>query len=185
MPRSVLANVAVDHVCGLDMMAQLLNSLAKPQEIVTSVPAPEWLRIEHAISLGRSKLQGLATIGRPSSFTCPDCGGALFELNEGRPARFLCHTGHAFSLRSLASTQEQVTDEALWSGLRALQEKEAILRRVAEVQMTEANGSEIAVLAEADKLAAFIVRMRSMVTNAPAASADRIDVAAGQREVEP
>jgi hypothetical protein len=55
----------------------------------------------------------------------------LFELDDKRPVRYRCHTGHAFSLRSLAATQEQVTDSALWTGLRALQEKEAILRRLA------------------------------------------------------
>lgn len=81
--------------------------------------------------------------------------------------RFLCHTGHAFSLRSLASTHEQVTDEALWSGLRALQEKEAMLRRVATLGNGEMAGLRENYLEEADKLARFITEMRKMVVAAP------------------
>jgi hypothetical protein len=72
-------------------------------------------------------VEELQAIGRTSIFTCPDCGGVLFELNDKHPVRYRCHTGHAFSLRSLASTQEEVSDAALWTSLRTLQEKEAIL----------------------------------------------------------
>jgi two-component system, chemotaxis family, protein-glutamate methylesterase/glutaminase len=169
MPRSALASVKVDYVLGLDGMADLLNKLAQPLKNATSSGTPEWLRIEHAISLGRAGFQDLRTIGSPSGFTCPDCGGALFELKPD-PVRFLCHTGHGFSLRSLASTQELVTDKALWAGLRALQEKEAVLRRLAEVQIAATPGAAEAMLAAADKLAEFIVEMRAVVHTAPTAT---------------
>lgn len=167
MPRSAMKGVAVDYVRKLDTMADLLNELAKPLPDVPPVTAPGWLQTEHSISLGNANMEHLATIGIPSRFTCPDCGGALFELNEGQPLRFLCHTGHAFSLRSLASIQEQVTDHALWAGLRAMQEKEAILRRVARVQAEDQPGSERTSLLEADELASFIEKMRTVVTTAP------------------
>ena len=167
MPRSALASTAVDHVLRLDAMTDLLNSLAQPLENAPATNAPEWLRIEHAVSLGNANMQDLDAIGVPSKFTCPECGGALFEVKEGKPLRFLCHTGHAFSLRGLASLQENVTDETLWSALRALQEKEAILRRLAQVQASETPGSESATFAEAEKLAQFIVGMRAIVRSAP------------------
>jgi len=170
MPRSALAAGPVDHVAKLDAMGNLLNALAQPAEVVEPVSAPDWLRVEHALSLGKTTMQELATIGAPSAFTCPDCGGALFERHEGRPVRFICHTGHAFSLRSLAATQEQAADDALWSGLRALQEKEAILRRLAAERSSEAAAAAIA-LDEADKLAAFIDRMRTVVRAAPTSAA--------------
>lgn len=168
MPLSALANVQADHVTTVDKMASLLNELAQPLESVTDVAAPQWLRTEHAISMGTLGMQELASIGFPSSFTCPDCGGALFEISQGRPLRFLCHTGHAFSLRSLASTHGQVTDEALWSGLRALQERQGILRRLAAVQKAEAPGSERITLDEVAALDDFIARMRGAVSTGPA-----------------
>lgn len=67
----------------------------------------------------------------------------------------MCATpaGHAYSLRSLASTQEQVTQDALWASLRALQEKEAILQRLAQIQAAQSPGSEREALKEATALA--------------------------------
>ena len=162
-----MAAVAVDHMVTLDRMAPLLNSLAKQTNEVKVVSPPDWLRIEHAISIGKAGMAELAKIAHPSTFTCPDCGGALFELEDGGNLRFLCHTGHAFSLRSLAWTHEQATDEALWSGLRALQEKEAMLRRLAGFQSGENAELRSNYLEEAEKLARFIGEMRKMVQTAP------------------
>ena len=170
MPRSAIACGPVDHVVALDALASLLSDLsqavAPPHPVQANVQAPEWLRTEHAITIGRGHMQALATIGTPSGFTCPDCGGAMFEVKQGRPMRFLCHTGHAFSLRSLALTQENIADHALWSGLRALQEKEALLRRLAKQHGDDAADTP-AVMAEADELAAFIDQLRSAVGLAP------------------
>ncbi len=167
MPRSALDNVTVDYVRELDAMADLLNKLAQPLDKMPASSAPEWLLTEHAITLGRAGVQDLQNIGNPSAFTCPECGGSLFELKERPPSQFLCHTGHAFSLRSLAWTHEAVTDETLWSGLRALQEKEAILRRLAEVQIPEDPGSRKDLLTEAEEVADFIVRLRALIHKAP------------------
>jgi two-component system, chemotaxis family, protein-glutamate methylesterase/glutaminase len=170
MPRSVLAGMSVDYVMRLDPMTDLLNELGKPLEQAPAATVPEWLRIEHAISLGKASLEDLDRIGFPSHFTCPDCGGTLFELKERSPLRFLCHTGHAFSLRSLATAQEQVADEALWTGLRALQEKQAILSRLATLQAADAPGSDEATLQEANAVAEFTSRMRALVSRAPTSS---------------
>ena len=71
------------------------------------------------------------------------------------------------AFQTLASTQETVADEALWSGLRALQEKEFILRRLAEEQSQEAPASAETVLREAEELSAFIDQMRGVVSSAP------------------
>jgi len=172
MPRSALAAVTPDHVVRLDAMADLLNKLARPVPAAPAVEAPDWLRTEHAISLGVENVRTLADIGDPSAFTCPDCGGALFELHEDRPLRFLCHTGHAFSLRALAQAQGEVTDRSLWAALRAVQEKEAILRRLAETRSAEslegqAQESGTTRLAEADALRAFAGQIRALVVEAP------------------
>jgi two-component system chemotaxis response regulator CheB len=57
---------------------------------------------------------------------------------QGR--RYRCHTGHAFTLRTLQHAQGEATDEALWSALRALQEKELLLRAIQALQ--RADGDE-------------------------------------------
>lgn len=168
MPRSALAMTHADYVERLDAMADILNRLAKAGNAQQeTVPAPDWLRMEHAISLGMERLEALSTIGQPSGFTCPDCGGALFELTEGKPGRFLCHTGHTFGLLSLAAAQAQVSDVALWAAVRALQEKEAILRRVAELPVEGVPDVQDAVSAEADALASFVKQLKGMLVSAP------------------
>lgn len=165
MPNSALAATTPDHVLKLDAMANLLNNLVKSVD-GADVPAPSWLQVEHAVSLGEG-MHALATIGSPSGFTCPDCGGSLFELQDGQPVRFLCHTGHAFGLLSLIAAQSMVTDVALWAALRVVQEKEAILRRLAEVRELDAPGVQQSALVEADSLAAFARQLRKVVISVP------------------
>lgn len=171
MPESAIANVDVDHIVPLDAMADLLHRLA--QQPVPNV-APETFRearrrieYEHSIGMEPPTLEKLKAIGSPSTFTCPDCGGVLFELHDKQPVRYRCHTGHAFSLRSLAYTQEEVTDQALWTGLRALQEKESILRRLAEAEDVPESKTAQDALREADELAVAASTLRRLVQATP------------------
>ncbi|MBO9513606.1 MAG: chemotaxis protein CheB [Variovorax sp.] len=133
MPRSALANVAVDLCLPLAGIAPaLVRMVAAPPPDATGT-ASELVRREVQINQGKETMENLLHLGRPSGLTCPDCGGALFELDGTRPVRFRCHTGHAFSAHSLAQAQGEVTEQALRSGVRALQEKEMLLRRLATV----------------------------------------------------
>lgn len=175
MPRQAIAGTSVDHIVRIDEMTNIINKLAQPVDSVSSDKAPEWLKIEHAVTLGAGMAE-LSRIGSPSGLTCPDCGGSLFEIREGKPQRFLCHTGHAFSLLSLAALHENVTEDSLWVALRALQEKEALLRRLSEVQARDDIGGGTEALGEAEKLANFIQQMRIMVWKNPeGASTKKVD----------
>jgi two-component system chemotaxis response regulator CheB len=80
---------------------------------------------------------------------CPDCKGTLWEISGSRPPRYRCHTGHAFSLRSLAAVQQEATENALWSAVRALQEKELLQRKIAALERS-AGDDERARLAEVE-----------------------------------
>ncbi|MBD3563307.1 chemotaxis protein CheB, partial [Planktothrix sp. FACHB-1355] len=59
-------------------------------------------------------------------------GGVLWELKDGKFVRFRCRTGHAFAPKSLLARQSEALEEALWSALRALEEKSALIRKMAE-----------------------------------------------------
>src|SRR5205085_8812746 len=56
-------------------------------------------------------------------FTCPECGGTLWEHDENGFLRFKCHVGHAYSPESLEAGQSQTVEMALWAALRNLQER--------------------------------------------------------------
>lgn len=127
MPASVCENVAVDHRVSGESLADILTRLvAEPAAAQVSVPT--WVTSEQRVSEGETDpMEDLNGIGKPSVFACPDCDGVLWEILDSKPKRFRCHTGHAFSLRSLEHTQANNTNKALWAALRALQERETLL----------------------------------------------------------
>jgi two-component system chemotaxis response regulator CheB len=171
MPRCAIAAVKPDHVVPLSAMPDLFLQLARERaQPFAPFEVPESLRREHAVAMGEHAVENLKTIAKPSVFSCPDCGGVLFELDDPQPVRYRCHTGHAFSIRSLAATQEEVTDAALWSSLRALQEKEGMLRRLARMQGMDAPAVIQARLREADEIAAVSAAMRKLMIGAPASA---------------
>lgn len=172
MPRSALACVDADHVVPLAALGPLLYDLASRAATVGGAigmpEPPAALRHEHVVSNGTGNvMENLMAVASPSVFTCTDCGGVLFELEDKRPVRFRCHTGHAFSLRSLAYLQEETSDAALWTSLRVLQEKETVLRRLAQAQ--EAAMPDIArdALREADAIATLCQAVRGLTKSAP------------------
>jgi two-component system chemotaxis response regulator CheB len=69
--------------------------------------------------------------GPPTGLTCPECGGALWEQQNGNSVRFACHVGHAYSLASLAEEQGRSLETTLWSAVRALEERADMHRRLA------------------------------------------------------
>src|SRR5262249_32189771 len=69
--------------------------------------------------------------GSPAPYACPECGGALWEADEGPLLRFRCRIGHGYNNESLLSAQDDGVEDALWTALRALEETAALRRRMA------------------------------------------------------
>lgn len=74
--------------------------------------------------------EAMRELGRPSVFTCPDCGGVLFEIEDSGLPRYRCSTGHAYGAQSLLAGKDGNVEEALSAALRALQESERLSRRL-------------------------------------------------------
>lgn len=68
--------------------------------------------------------------GLASGLTCPDCGGALWEITEGRLTRYQCHVGHKYSPASLDQEQWQAAEGAVWSAIRLFEEHSDLRRRL-------------------------------------------------------
>ena len=68
--------------------------------------------------------------GDPSEFTCPECGGTLWEQSEGDLLRFRCRVGHAYSTESLLAEQRQALEAALWGAIVALEERADLATRL-------------------------------------------------------
>jgi two-component system chemotaxis response regulator CheB len=70
-------------------------------------------------------------IGEPSCYTCPTCGGVLWEAQDGETLRFRCHTGHAFNVNAILSEQKSELEDSLWVAVRVIEERKKLLERLA------------------------------------------------------
>jgi two-component system, chemotaxis family, protein-glutamate methylesterase/glutaminase len=132
MPGSALANVQVDHVSPAASMGTLLARLTREPAAEMSGPAPADMNVEVEVEgFSLEAVEGEHP-GRPSGFSCPDCNGVLWEIQDGQLERFRCRVGHAWSPESLLTQQSEGLEAALWIALRSLEERAALSRRLAE-----------------------------------------------------
>ena len=118
MPRNVLRQVGADYSLPLAEIPELLEKLvAKEKPFKTRRPTPKQCR-------------NLATLDfkemEPPGLTCPDCGGAVLALKNGKSVQFRCHVGHNFSLESFSEAHADALERALWTALRKLNEQRVV-----------------------------------------------------------
>ncbi|MFQ4144977.1 chemotaxis protein CheB [Chlorogloeopsis sp. ULAP02] len=135
MPRSAIKNVdKIDYILPLADIPSILVELSEisvEEEVDNSVP--DEIEFESDIAeLDMDAVENGNRVGEPSSFSCPACGGTLWEIQDGDLLRFRCRTGHAFSSESLLAEQSDALEDALWIALRALEEKSSLSLRMAQ-----------------------------------------------------
>jgi two-component system, chemotaxis family, protein-glutamate methylesterase/glutaminase len=135
MPRSALEYVAVDHSVPLADMGALLTRLvglsAAPRTRKRSPKVAEEVKAMTVDIPSMRDPPNTEMYATPSHFSCPDCGGVLFELEDSGLLRFRCRTGHGYTAEALSGTQQSHLDAALWAALRALEESASLSRRLA------------------------------------------------------
>jgi two-component system chemotaxis response regulator CheB len=135
MPASALEHVAGARALpALKLGAEIAEVLARARTgpLERAVP-DDLLAAEHRIAAGEPGALVAASLPAavPSGLSCPDCNGVLFEI-PGRPApRFRCRVGHAWTGEALALGQGDGVETALWTALRTLEERVALLNELA------------------------------------------------------
>jgi two-component system chemotaxis response regulator CheB len=133
MPRSAMSVVNVDHILPIGEIGPLLTALAREEAVLPAhaagghVQPMETDRGTENIATGPADRPG-----RVSVFTCPECSGTLWEHEESGVLRFRCRVGHVYSPDSMLAAQTDSVDRALWIALRALEERAALTRRLAD-----------------------------------------------------
>lgn len=142
MPESALRNVEVDHCLPLAEIPSLLDRLAR--ESVAALPeeeAPVEMKMEVGMAGMASDEDKMDRVGTRTTFTCPECHGTLWEMNEQGALRFRCHVGHAYGAETLLSLQENGLEEALWAAVRAFEENAKLSERMAARSRAQGNGT--------------------------------------------
>lgn len=137
MPTNALRYVTVDGCLPLTELSKRLVQVIN-QRTAEATAASESKRIEPfatendlAEDFSKGGASALDEIGRVAGISCPECGGALWEVDASSP-RFRCHTGHAYTAAALFHAQDETIEEALWVAIRALHEKQLLLGRLVQ-----------------------------------------------------
>ena len=132
MPMSAIANVEIDYIASASAIGELLVTLCgehvKGRATMAVSKRPEPQDQSDEMEVGTM----VETFGPPSGITCPDCGGALWEIQEGKLVRYRCHVGHQFTSDGLEARQRDSVESALWSAVRVLEEQADLRQRLAE-----------------------------------------------------
>jgi two-component system chemotaxis response regulator CheB len=136
MPLNAVQNVQIDHVVPLSQIAPTLVNLVRSRPDRSRMRVSEEVAIETAIAKATmTRMNGRAALeklGRPATFTCPECLGPLWELKDGDLVRYRCQVGHAFSAESMMTAQQDAVERALWKALGAIESRVALWRRISE-----------------------------------------------------
>jgi two-component system, chemotaxis family, protein-glutamate methylesterase/glutaminase len=129
MPRSAIDHVPVDHVVPIEQLPALLVQLTSGE---AGVKEPVPMDPDDQMSGDEAALVDRQTQpGTPSTMTCPECHGSLWETREGALVHFRCRVGHAYTAESLLAHQADQLEAALWTALRSLEEHAALSRQLA------------------------------------------------------
>ena len=131
MPLAVLEAIEVDEVASLknmgDVVLKIINE-TKPK----GIKAPDKVIAESRLSeKAATSIEGVNQLGNKTSYACPDCGGNLWEIDNGVLKHFRCHIGHTFSESDLLVKQAEQVEHTLWVAVRTMEERKMLLAKIA------------------------------------------------------
>jgi two-component system chemotaxis response regulator CheB len=132
MPQSALNHVPVDYCVPAAQIGTLLAQLVATGTRSGSMSNDDDKLVREELDELTRHRDEHDHPGEPSPYSCPECGGVLWELKNGELMRFRCRVGHAYTSETLTTEQARVVEHALWSALRALEEQAAVRRRMAD-----------------------------------------------------
>ncbi len=134
MPTSAIKYADPTDVLPVAEIGSLLNRLTR-EPVRTTKGKEVSAAMENETEIAALDMDAVSDSdqhGTPSGFGCPECGGALWEREEGSLLRYRCRVGHAFTASSLIAEQSSQLEAALWAALRGLEEKAALVHRLAD-----------------------------------------------------
>jgi two-component system chemotaxis response regulator CheB len=136
MPRTALTYVRVDHVLPVRQIPALLGRLARePAAYRAAMGVPKMSdmdeMIPHLLRRDFTAQERNERGGETAVYTCPECGGTLWQVDHQGLVQFNCHVGHAYAAESLLGEMSEELEAALWRCVRMLTEKATLTRQLA------------------------------------------------------
>lgn len=132
MPLSVLKEIAVDHCIPLLEMGAVISNVISTKKVVNTIIPSDIIKEVQISEEGIGTIDELKQLGESTVFSCPDCGGVLFELKNDSVTRYKCHTGHTYSVNDLLLKQNKALESSLWVAVRSLEERKKLLSQLSE-----------------------------------------------------
>lgn len=132
LPRVALEIAGADYVRSAAKLAPLLVDLihrpALTKRITTMTEPLE--KMKEVVTADADAQVRNDLRGRRSFFTCPECGGSLWQVDEQKLVRFRCHVGHVYEGEALLAEQTEALEAALWTAVRTFKDKAVLARQL-------------------------------------------------------
>jgi two-component system, chemotaxis family, protein-glutamate methylesterase/glutaminase len=130
MSLSVLNNLQVDYTLGLGQMAKTLSEIfqSNPSAMTPPPDVVAEASIAERMVVGIDRAEDL---GERSVYTCPDCGGGLWLVQDEGLNRFRCFTGHSYSENELLFRQGTNVEHSVWIAVRMMEERRNLYNKIA------------------------------------------------------
>jgi two-component system, chemotaxis family, protein-glutamate methylesterase/glutaminase len=128
IPTNIIEHAGADHVRPSAEIGALLRTLTG-EEVEDRTAAAD---VTDPALADQRTLLAQAERGTLTHFTCPECSGTLWEVDEHGVLRYRCRVGHVYSPDALAAAAADRVETALWVATRVLEEQAGLVRRTAE-----------------------------------------------------
>jgi two-component system chemotaxis response regulator CheB len=132
LPQSAEAVAGADYVEPAERLAALLVELVHRPAAGRGAIMPDPLdKLPEVVAADQRAQADDEKRGQISVFTCPECGGTLWQADEKGTLRFRCHVGHAYQAEALLDGQSEALEAAMWTAVRIFRDKGVLARQVA------------------------------------------------------
>ena len=120
MPRNAIKLAAPDHVLPAQEIAAVIKR-------VIGKPAPARPTAAKKGGVEMEVVGAQDAPGQVTGITCPDCHGSIWlQVGEDGEIAFACRIGHSYAPESFFEIQAGNVENALWAGVRSLEEQAAL-----------------------------------------------------------
>jgi len=139
MPIRALQVLEPDRTLPIDAIGAAI--IAFVGDDATIVAPPRHVAVEAAIDRQIQVLPAnMSSLGPQTSLACPECHGPMWQLGDENLRSFRCYLGHAVTAGEMLIASSVEVEAALWSAVRALNDRATTLETLATDATRIGNG---------------------------------------------